>query len=138
MSRGHNRVGAGRKASVTNEAKQSRPSGLIPFKPGQSGNPKGRPKGSRHKLGEDFLCKLQADFEEHGVAVIQTVRTDKPAEYLKVIAGILPKQIDIKTDMDEMSDDELAALRSAIDILAGHAVTVAATARSGNDEATQH
>jgi hypothetical protein len=28
-----------------------------PFKPGQSGNPRRRPKGSRHKLSERFLWK---------------------------------------------------------------------------------
>jgi hypothetical protein len=31
-----------------------------PFLPGQSGNPRGRPKGSRHKLSEAFLADLAA------------------------------------------------------------------------------
>ena len=28
---------------------------LVPFKPGQCGNPKGRPKGARNRLGSQFL-----------------------------------------------------------------------------------
>ena len=67
----------------------------IPFKPGQSGNPAGRPKGARSKLGEDFLKALQQDFEQNGAAVIAEVREKKPDQYLKVIASILPKEIDI-------------------------------------------
>ena len=31
---------------------------LIPFKPGQSGNPRGRPRGARNRLGEEFLAEL--------------------------------------------------------------------------------
>lgn len=82
--------------------------------PGQSGNPKGRPKGSRNKLGDDFLQKLQADFETHGEKVISTVRVEKPAEYLKVIASLLPKQIEVKEGaFDGVSDEQLAALVSA-------------------------
>jgi hypothetical protein len=63
------------------------------FKPGQSGNPAGRPKGARSKLGEEFLKALLADFEKHGVVAVESVRTDKPDQYLKVIASILPKEI---------------------------------------------
>jgi hypothetical protein len=65
------------------------------WKPGESGNPKGRPKGSRNKLGEDFLKMLAADFEEHGSAVIEKVRETKPEVYLRVVADLLPRDFKI-------------------------------------------
>jgi hypothetical protein len=68
----------------------------------------GRPKGSRNKLGEEFLSKLHADFEQHGAKVIATVREKQPAVYLKVIASILPQQLEVKVDpIEEMSDADL-------------------------------
>lgn len=80
------------------------------FKPGQSGNPSGRPKGARSKLGEAFIEAMHADFQEHGVAAIQTVRSEKPDQYLKVIASILPKELNVNVkDTDGMTDDELLA-----------------------------
>lgn len=63
------------------------------FKPGQSGNPAGRPKGARTKLGEAFLQAMYDDFNKHGVLAVETVRAEKPDQYLKVIAAILPKEI---------------------------------------------
>src|SRR6185437_4393246 len=63
---------------------------LKSWKPGQSGNPAGRAKGSRNKLGEAFIEAMHADFMEHGTQVIETVRVEKPDQYLKVIASILP------------------------------------------------
>lgn len=55
----------------------------------------GRPKGARAKLGEDFLKAMQQSFAEHGADTIETVRTEKPDQYLKVIAAILPKELDL-------------------------------------------
>lgn len=82
--------------------------------PGQVLNPKGRPKGSRNKLGESFLTDLQADWEKNGVDVIAKVRTDRPHEYLKVVASILPKELNVRVDpLDEMDDDELTAILAA-------------------------
>ena len=71
------------------------------IKPGEVRNPNGRPKGSRHKLGEDFLRKLQADFALHGEGVIQSVREGKPSDYLKVVASVLPKEIELGDEMRE-------------------------------------
>ncbi len=108
-------------ATNTNDGELSRP---WLFKPGQVANPKGRPKGSRNKLGEDFLQALQQDFEANGTQAITTVREERPHEYLKVIASILPKQIEVKEGtFDGFSDEQLAALvyaaRSALCVIEG-------------------
>lgn len=80
----------------------------LKFKPGQSGNPNGRPKGSRNALGEAFLEAMHEDFQAHGVEAIIKVREEKPDQYLKVIASILPKDLNVNiNNMDTLSDDEL-------------------------------
>ena len=91
------------------------------FIAGNSGNG-GRPKGSRNKLGEEFLRALYADFVAHGVEAIERTREEKPDAYLKVIASILPKQLEIKESAFEgVSDHELAALVAAArEALAAH------------------
>jgi hypothetical protein len=47
---------------------------LVPFKPGQSGNPKGRPKGARNRLGTQFLEALEADFNNFGTQAYRRER----------------------------------------------------------------
>jgi hypothetical protein len=82
-------------------------SGLIPFKPGQSGNPAGRKPGSRNKLGEAFIEALYDDFNAHGVEAIKTVRDQKPDQYLKVVASILPKEIEAGEKLGNILEDIL-------------------------------
>lgn len=86
-----------------------------PWLPGQSGNPLGRPKGSRNKLGEEFIAAMHDDFMQHGKGVIETVRAEKPDQYLKVIASILPKELHVTdASLGDMSDDELIDLLAAV------------------------
>lgn len=122
-----------RKASDTTEGKVT-PAHLFKSGADWRGNKAGRPKGSRNKLGEDFVAALQKDFEEHGTQVIETVRTEKPDAYLKVIASILPKELNVTTNrVEEMSDDELAAGIAAL-----QSILAAQAAREGSEKAPRH
>ena len=88
------------------------------FVKGVSGNPAGRPKSTRHKLGETFLQALLKDFEEAvaedetlGQRAIKSMRAERPNEYAKMIASILPKEIEgnlnatLGEALDSLGDD---------------------------------
>ena len=91
--------GAKKKHLADNIEKKLR--NLKPFKPGQSGNPKGRPKGARNRLGTQFLEALEADFNQFGPQAIVLMRERKPDIYIRVVAGLLPKEANINVEANE-------------------------------------
>ena len=68
-------------------------------------------RGAVSALTDDLVCGLQNEFDRHGVAAIERARLQSPLTYLKIIAAILPKQVEItEGPFDGVSDSELAAL----------------------------
>lgn len=84
------------------------------FKPGFSGNAGGFRKGRRIKLGEAFLEDMLMDWNDHGVEAIRKVREERPADYLRVVASTLPKQLDVtSTVVEELNQLSLDEIREA-------------------------
>jgi hypothetical protein len=85
------------------------------FLPGNSGFG-GRPKGARNKLGEQFISDLYADWQKHGVDTLARVRDEKPDQYLKVVASILPKDLNVNINsMDDLTDEQLVQRIRSLD-----------------------
>ena len=64
------------------------------FKPGQSGNPNGRPKGSRNKMTralKDMI--LQALDDAGGQAYLVEQAGKNPAAFLTLLGKVLPLQV---------------------------------------------
>lgn len=103
-----------------------------PFQPGNAG----RPKGARNRLGEQFLADMLADWEQHGADVIATVRDEKPDQYLKVVASILPKELNVKvSELDELSDEQLERqLASIVAQLAATGIDLIARTEAAESE----
>ena len=87
---------------MSNEANRG-----VPF---AKGNP-GRPRGSRNKLTGKFIEALCADFEQHGEEAIKICRLEEPAMYLRIVASLLPRELDISDSrLKDIDDNELDAL----------------------------
>ena len=79
------------------------------FPPGTSGNPGGRATGTRLRLNAAFLKALAEDFQVHGVDAIEKAREVDPMGYVKVMATLLPKQVEQTQPLDDLTDAELTA-----------------------------
>lgn len=93
---------------------------LILPEPGECRNPAGRPKGSRNKFSEAFFRDIAEDWQEGGKEAIRTTREQHPEVYLRVCAGLMSKEVDVRDPrFVDVSDDEL---RNALDAAIAHLI----------------
>jgi hypothetical protein len=57
-----------------------------PFPKGVSGNPQGRPLGSRNKLSEAFLTDFYQAWQELGPEALRRCAVENPKDFIKVAA----------------------------------------------------
>ena len=86
------------------------------FLPGNSGNG-GRKPGSRNKLGEQFIADLRDAWHEHGPTALARCATEEPAQFVRVVASLMPRDIDL-TVMTEVNVTTFAdQFRAAVALL---------------------
>ena len=82
------------------------------FKRGQSGNPGGRPKGSRARLSEDFLRDLYEAWQQRGEEAVTRVMNENPEAFMRMIVRLMPKHLrieDLTPDRTSMSREQILA-----------------------------
>jgi hypothetical protein len=83
------------------------------FKPGQSGNPAGRPKGSRNKLAEDFLADAYEQWQKDGSTALEAMAKDEPAKFCQMVANLLPKEAVLQDERVQISEIKLVIIGAA-------------------------
>jgi len=86
------------------------------FLQGSSGNPYGRPKGSRNKLGEQFIADLHAEWEQSGATALKRMAENDPVSFVKVTASILPAKIETTVEMNMSLFQEVRDFNECWDI----------------------
>jgi hypothetical protein len=92
--------------------------GSTALKPWQRGgptpNPLGRKRGTPNKFSRAFLADVAEKWHTHGASVLEEVRRDDPATFLRVCASLVPREILLTTQsatpVARMSETELQAL----------------------------
>ena len=71
----------------------------------------GTAKGTPQRLTAKLFDTLCADFDVHGADAIRSCREEQPQGYLRLIAGLLPKEIDLNDNrLKDIPDGELDIL----------------------------
>jgi len=82
---------------------------LAPFQPGQSGNPRGRPQGSRNKFASEFIADFHAAWTKYGPAALDKMAQTDPSGFVKAAVALMPREIKMDAHLNDMTDEQLEA-----------------------------
>ena len=104
------------------------------FLPGNTGFG-GRPKGARSKLATEFFEDFYAAWQKHGTKAFEDVAEKNPKDFVRAAAMLMPKEFEIKSPLNELTDAELADLIAAVQTLiaAGPVLSAAGRVRAASE-----
>jgi hypothetical protein len=74
----------------------------------------GRRKHSRDRIETSMLEAIARDFEEHGEEAIRIARIERPTEYLKLVASLLPREVEKSIDGQVHVTHQIETIRRVI------------------------
>ena len=90
---------------------------LKPWKPGQSGNPAGKPPGTRHAFSQGFIRDFALVWAQEGLKAVRKVAKKSPEAFVAIAARICPN--DVRLTLEQaipggMSLEDYALMREVI------------------------
>jgi hypothetical protein len=100
--------------------KQIQQRGNPAWKPGQSGNPAGRPLGSRHKIAENVLGAFSLMTGADAETSLRALRDDDPGKFWQIAATLLPREVAVsiqRTLPGNLDSESYATLRRVVELI---------------------
>jgi hypothetical protein len=84
------------------------------WRPGVSGNPNGRPVGSRNAFSNAFMEDLSAVWAQHGRSAMELTAKTMPSVFFATAARVLPKDVALTIEQSSggLTPGDVAALRA--------------------------
>jgi len=90
------------------------------WKKGQSGNPAGRPEGSRNKFAGALFDDVYETWQTHGRAALIVTAEQYPNEFVRVCASLMPRETHatvLNVHVERISDRQLIEAITRADLI---------------------
>lgn len=92
----------------------------------------GRQVGSRNRLSEAFIEDLRTVWEEDGIAALRRCARDDATGFCRIIAGLMPKDLNLNLDATVSAVDFAQTFRQAVALLGNEAPRAVRTLEHSN------